>query len=54
MLLTRYAQLNGDLIRNLPSDMRSELIIFEGVILDAIMSSLYANDSFYKKEDPNS
>ncbi|WP_296857977.1 hypothetical protein [uncultured Methanobrevibacter sp.] len=50
MLLTRYAQLNGDLIRNLPSDMKSELIIFEGVIPDAIMSSLYANDSFYKKE----
>lgn len=50
MLLTRYTKLNGDLIRNLPFALKSELIIFEGVISDAIMFSLYANDSFYKKE----
>lgn len=50
MLLTRSAKLNGDLIKNLPSAMKSELIIFEGVIPDGIMASLYANDSFYKKE----
>ena len=50
MLLTRSAKLNGDLIRNLPSDMKAELIIFEGVISDGIMASLYANDPFYKKE----
>lgn len=50
MLLTRSAKLNGDLIRNLPSAMQAELIIFEEVIPDGIMASLYANDSFYKKE----
>lgn len=50
MLLTRSAKLNGELIRNLPSAMKAELIIFEEVIPDGIMASLYANDSFYKKE----
>ena len=50
MLLTRSTRLNGELIRNLPSDMKAELINFEGVIPDGIMGSLYANDSFYKKE----
>ena len=50
MLLTRSAKLNGELIRNLPSAMKAELIIFEDVIPDGIMASLYANDPFYKKE----
>lgn len=50
MLLTRSAKLNGELIRNLPSAMKAELIIFEEVIPDGIMASLYANDPFYKKE----
>lgn len=50
MKLTRYTKLNLDLIRNLPSAMKSELIVFEGVIPDGIMTSLYVNDSFYKKE----
>ena len=50
MLLTKTAKLNRDLIKNLPSDMKAELIIFEEVIPDGIMASLYANDTFYKKE----
>ena len=50
MLLTRSTRLNGELIRNLPSDMKAELINFEEVIPDGIMGSLYANDPFYKKE----
>jgi hypothetical protein len=50
MLLTRSRKLNGKLIRNLPSDMKAELINFEDVIPDGLMASLYTNDSFYKKE----
>ena len=50
MLLTRSTKLNGELIRNLPSDMKAELINFEEVIPDGIMASLYTNDPFYKKE----
>ena len=50
MLLTRSTRLNGELIRNLPSDMKAELINFEGVIPDGIMASLYTNDPVYKKE----
>lgn len=50
MPLIRFTKLNGELLRNLPSAMQAELIIFEDVIPDGIMASLYANDSFYKKE----
>ena len=50
MLLTRCTKLKGELIRNLPSTMKDELINFEGVIPDGIMTSLYVNDPFYKKE----
>ena len=53
MLLTRCTKLKGELIRNLPSTMKDELINFEGVIPDGIMASLYVNDSFYKKERHN-
>ena len=50
MPLVKSTKLNGELIRNLPSAMKAELIILEDVIPDGIMASLYANDSFYKKE----
>lgn len=50
MALIRSAKLNVDLIKNLPSEMRNELIVFEGVIPDGIMNSLCVNDSFYNKK----
>lgn len=50
MALIKFTKLNGDLIRNLPPELRNELIVFEDVIPDGIMTSLYVNDSFYKKE----
>ena len=50
MALIKFTKLNVDLIRNLPSAMKAELIIFEDVIPDGIMTSLYVNDPFYKKE----
>lgn len=50
MALIRFAKLNVDLIKNLPSEMRDELIVFEELIPDGIMASLYVNDSVYKKE----
>ena len=50
MPLIRFTKLNRELLRNLPSDMQAELIIFEDVIPDGIMASLYVNDPFYKKE----
>ena len=53
MNITRSAKLNIDLIKNLPSDMKEELITFEEVIPDGIMGSLAVNDSFYRKERSN-
>lgn len=50
MALIRSAKLNVDLIKNLPSEMRDELIVFEEVIPDGIMNSLCVNDSFYNKK----
>ena len=50
MTIIKLAKLNGELIENLPSDMKAELIVFEEVIPDAIMTSLYVNDPVYKKE----
>lgn len=50
MTLIKFTKLNRDLIRDLPSAMKAELIIFEDVIPDGIMNSLYVNDPFYKKE----
>ena len=50
MAIIKFAKLDIDLIKNLPSDMKSELIVFEDVIPDGIMNSLYVNDPFYKKE----
>ena len=50
MALIKFTKLNGDLIRNLPPELRNELIVFEDVIPDGIMTSLYVNDPFYKKE----
>ena len=50
MSYVKFTQLNVELIKNLPSSMKSELIILEDVIPDGIMASLCANDPFYKKE----
>ena len=50
MALIKFTKLNGDLIRNLPPELRNELIVFEDVIPDGIMTSLYVNDPYYKKE----
>ena len=50
MTIKRFAQLNVELIKNLPPAMKAELIIFEDVIPDGIMNSLCVNDSFYNKE----
>lgn len=50
MALIKFTKLNGDLIRNLPPELRNELIVFEDVIPDGIMTSLYVNDPVYKKE----
>lgn len=49
-MLTRYTKLNVELIKNLPSAMKAELIVFEEVIPDGILNSLCVNDPFYKKE----
>ena len=50
MSLTKHARLNGDLIKNLPIDLKEELIVFEDVIPDGIMTSICVNDPFYNKE----
>ncbi len=50
MALIKFTKLNGDLIRNLPPELRNELIVFEDVIPDGIMTSLCVNDPFYDKE----
>lgn len=50
MAIIKFTKLNGDLLRNLPDDIKEELIYFEEVIPDGIMSSLCANDPFYDKE----
>ncbi len=50
MPLTKFTKLNVELIRNLPSDMKSELILLEDVIPDGILTSLCVNDPFYDKE----
>ena len=50
MALIRSAKLNVDLIKNLPSEMRNELIVFEEVIPDGILNSLCVNDSFYNEK----
>ena len=54
MPLIRFTKLNRELLRNLPSDMQAELIIFEDVIPDGIMASLYVMIHFIKKKDLNS
>ncbi len=46
----RLTKLNLDLIKNLPSAMQAELIIFEDAIPDDIMATIYYHDPFYKKE----
>ena len=50
MSLTKHIRLNVDLIKNMPMDLKAELIIFEDVIPDGIMTSMYVNDPFYNKE----
>lgn len=53
MRLVKSTKLNVDLIRNLPPNMRNELIYLEDVIPDCIAASLYANDPVFNKERRN-
>ena len=53
MTFIKSTKLNFDLIRNLPPAMKTDLIVFEEVIPDGIMSPLYDNVPFYKKERHN-
>lgn len=50
MTLVKSTKLNVDFIRNLPVAMKDDLIIFEGVIPDGIMTSLCVNDAEYNKK----
>ena len=50
MALNKFARLDVDFIKNMPVDLKAELIIFEDVIPDGIMASMYVNDPFYNKE----
>ena len=50
MSLTKFTKLNVELIKNLPSAMKAELIVLEDVIPDGILTSLCVNDPFYDKE----
>ena len=36
-------------MKNLPSDLQNELIIFEGVIPDGIVTTIAFHDEFFKK-----
>ena len=51
MSFIRYTKLNGELIRNLPSKMKAELISLEDIIPDGIMTSLCVNDPFTIKKE---
>ena len=53
MELLRFTNLDLDLIKNLPSDMRDDLIKLDDVIPDDIMSTIYSHDPTYKKERGN-
>lgn len=50
MELIRYTQFNLNFMKNLPSDLQNELIIFEGVIPDGIVTTIAFHDEFFKKE----
>lgn len=53
MEYNRFTKLNLALIKNLPSDMQSELICLEDTIPDDIMATIAFHDSVYKKERYN-
>lgn len=50
MPFIRSTKLNVELIRNLPTAMKAELINLDDVIPDGILASLYVNNSSYKKK----
>ena len=50
MELIKYTQFDLNFIKNLPSDLQNELIIFEGVIPDGIVTTIAFHDEFFKKE----
>ena len=49
----KFTLLDLDLIKNLPSDMREELIFLDDVIPDDIMSTIYCHDYIYKEKRNN-
>lgn len=53
MELIKVTRLDIDLIKNLPPKILAELITFEEVIPDGIMSVICEFNSFYKKERHN-
>lgn len=53
MEFIKFTIFNLDLIKNLPSDLRDELVKLDDVIPDNIMSTIYGHDSIYKKERGN-
>lgn len=50
MPLIRSTKLNIELIKNLPVEMKNELIMLDDVIPDGIMASLYVNNPSYKEK----
>lgn len=48
--LLRHIKNNKEALRNLPADMREELIKLEDVIPDHILSPLCYNDPVFNKE----
>lgn len=50
MYSIRSTKLNVELIRNLPTAMKAELINLEDVIPDGILASLCVNDPSYRKK----
>ena len=50
MELLKFTRFTEEFIKNLPSDMLSELIVLEDVIPDDIMATMYMLNLFYKKE----
>lgn len=50
MELIRFTKVNIDFMKNLPSNIQSELIVLEDVIPDGILRPLFFHDPFFNKE----
>lgn len=53
MELRRFTRMNTTFMKNLPPIILSELIVFEEVIPDGIMSAIMHQNPIYKKERSN-